>query len=99
MEKREQLLSAFRENKEFQRKLLGCQEKGQAVSAAMEQVDGITEAEVMDCVKSLIEEANKAQTSFLEDEEVQAVASNGNTVTTATTVTAITAAASSYAFM
>lgn len=99
MERKEQLLSAFRENKEFQRKLLGCQEKGQAVTAAMEQVHGITEAEVMECVKILMAEANQAQTAFLGDEEVQAASSNANTVTTATTVTTITAAASSYAFI
>lgn len=99
MEKREQLLSVFRENSEFQKTILNCQEKGEAVKAAMEQVDGITEAEVMDCVKILIGEANKAQAFFLKDEEAQAAASNGNTVTTATTVTTITAAASSYAFM
>lgn len=100
MNNKEKLIEAFRHDGEFQQKLLTCDEKAAAVSLAMEKVPGITEDEVMECVKELLNLLIQSQTSFLEEEEQGVeVTLKSDTVTTATTVTTITAAASSYAFI
>lgn len=95
---KEKLLKAFSEDKDFQQELLKCEEKAQAITVAINKVPGITEEEVMECVKEMLQKLSQAQTSYLQEEELK-TASDGNTTTTAITVTTITAAASSYAFM
>ncbi len=95
----EKIIQVFETDGEFQKAVLGCKSKNEAVDLLKEKVPGATNDEVQQAVRQKVESVQAEQEKFLQEEASLDSTDSSNTVTTATTVTTITAAASSYAFI